>query len=107
MRMDRTGKVLHSVTVGRCSTIGSHMDALPNGHVLVPIYTTNRVVELDAEGKEVWSAQVVRPTSVQRLPNGRVLVGSQATMTIVEIDREGHTVSSQKIEGWPMRVSRR
>jgi hypothetical protein len=50
---------------------------------------------------------VVRPTSVQRLPNGRVLVGSQATMTIVEIDREGHTVSSQKIEGWPMRVSRR
>ena len=66
-RLDRTGKILQSFPMRRIvRSIGTHIQVLPNGHVLVPFYTGNCVMEYDAEGKPVWTAQAYRPTCVQR-----------------------------------------
>jgi hypothetical protein len=73
----------------------------------VPLYSRNQVVEYDGEGKPVWSAAVARPSSVERLPSGRVLVGSRLAMTVVEIDRRGEEVWRQRLNGRPLRASRR
>ncbi len=107
-RLDRTGKILQSFPMRRIvRSIGTHIQVLPNGHVLVPFYTGNCVMEYDAEGKPVWTAQAYRPTCVQRLPNGHTIISSRMSDAIVEVDRKGREVWSHRCEGRPMRVQRR
>jgi outer membrane protein assembly factor BamB len=107
VRMDASGKEVKSVPVGTVLSIGANLDPLPNGHVLVPSYSTNKVVEYDAEGKAVWEAPATRPTSVMRLPNGHVLVSSRNGRAVVELDRSGKEVWNHPVEGMPLRVLRR
>jgi hypothetical protein len=83
------------------------MEALPNGHVLVPLYYESKVAEYDAEGREVWSVSFPRPTSVQRLPNGHTLVAGYSSNALVEIDRQGREVKSQRCEGRILSAHRR
>jgi hypothetical protein len=107
-RMDRNGKVLASFRVGRlCRPYGTHVQALPNGHILVPLYYDNKVVEYDRDGNEVWSASYPRPTSAQRLPNGRTLVAGYGANVIAEIDTRGKEVKSVRCEGRIMCVQGR
>jgi hypothetical protein len=106
-RLDRAGKPLQSFRVGLVASVGSHLQALPNGHVLVPLYSGNRVVEFDADGRAVWSAPARRPTCVHRLPNGHTLVASRMSNLVVELDRKGREVRAQRTEGRPLRVRRR
>jgi hypothetical protein len=106
--LDRDGKVLKSFRVGRVRrSLGMQIQALPNGHVLVPHYTANAVVEYDADGKVVWTAQAHRPTCVRRLPNGHTLISSQMSSVVVELDRKGQEVWSHRCEGRPTSVHRR
>ena len=107
-RLDRSGKILNSFRVGRIvRSIGTQIDVLPNGHVLIPFYTGNSVVEYDAEGKAVWSAQAYRPTCAQRLPNGHTLVASRMSNVLIEVDRRGQEVACQRCDGRPICVRRR
>ncbi len=108
-RLDRKGEVVKSFRVGafRRSTLGMHIQVLPNGHVLVPLYTANCVVEYDGDGKQVWSAQAYRPTCVQRLPNGHTLLSSRMTNVVVEVDRKGREVWNYSCDGRAMRVQQR
>jgi hypothetical protein len=107
-RLDRSGKVLNSFRVGRIvRSVGTQIDVLPNGHVLIPFYAGNSVVEYDAEGKAVWSAQAYRPTCVQRLRNGHTLIASRMSNLLIEVDRRGQEVASQRCEGRPVCVRRR
>ncbi len=107
-RLDRSGKVLNSFHVGKIMrSIGTHIEALPNGHLLVPFYSGNCVVEYDADGKAVWTGKAYRPTCAHRLPNGHTLISSRMDVVIVELDRKGHEVWSHRCEGQPLCVQRR
>ena len=77
----------------------THIQGLPNGHILVPQYYDNKVVEFDGNGREVWSASYPQPASAQRLPNGRTLVAGYGSNVIVELDKNGREVKSQHCDG--------
>ncbi len=108
VRFDRAGKILHESVIARSfRPYGTHIQGLPNGHVLVPLLYENKVVELDKNGRIVWSAHYARPASAQRLPNGRTLVAGYASNTIVELDKNGREVKSISCNGSLMCVSGR
>jgi HEAT repeat protein len=107
VRLDATGKELKSFNAGQILSIGGHFEVLPNGRVIVPQYSQNRVVEFDAEGKQLWAADLQQPTSVRRLPNGNTLVASRYGRYVVELDRNGKEVSRVTPEGRPMSLERR
>ena len=99
-RLDADGKQINTVALGgTVMSIGGGLDAGLNGHVLVPLYNLNKIVELDAAGKQVWEVSVTLPTSVQRLPGGNILVSSRNNRTVLEIDRAGKTVWQHQPEG--------
>ena len=106
--MDHSGKVLASFRTGiMCRPYGTHIQGLPNGHILIPLYYDNKVVEYDGDGHEVWSAAYPRPTSAQRLPNGRTLVAGYGSTTIAELDGHGQEVKTTRCEGRLMCVQGR
>ena len=65
------------------------MQALPNGHVLYTMDTGQRVVEIDAQRKVVWTygaAQALEvPVAAQRLRNGNTLIGDAKTGRLLEV----------------------
>ena len=91
---DGAGKQIKRFQVpgGTYASIGTHADVLPNGNLVIPQHTTNKVVEYDVNGRKVWEATVQRPTSVRRLRNGNTLVTSRYTATVLELDRKGKQV---------------
>ncbi|HZV05736.1 MAG TPA: HEAT repeat domain-containing protein [Gemmataceae bacterium] len=108
VRIERTGKVLAEKDIAtRFRPYGTHIQALPNGHVLVPLFNENKVSEFDRDGREVWSVRFARPASAQRLPNGRTLVAGLGSNTIVELDKNGREVKSISCPGPLMCVSGR
>ena len=108
LHLDETGKELKALPLsGPVLAVGSNIEALPNGHVLVPLYSTNKVIEIDDDGKTVWEADTQQPTSVARLPNGHTLVGSRLDMTVVDLDHAGREVKSMKLDSRPFRVGGR
>jgi hypothetical protein len=88
-------------------TIGSSIEVLPQGNVIVPGYYTSMVTEFDPRGKVVWQVNVPRPTCVKRLPNGNTLVGSRQGPTLVEVNREGKVVWQYTGVPWVTFASRR
>jgi hypothetical protein len=108
-------KVKHSFGVGQIGSQFGSFEVLPNGNYLIPVYTTQEVVEFDAKGTAKWRASVKDfiqfPTSVQRLPNGNTLVSSQTNRagraSVVEIDRNGKEVWSHVADGQVFMAHRR
>jgi hypothetical protein len=98
-RLDAEGKEVKSFAVGAVLSMGLGIDVLPNGHVLIPHYAANKVVEYDADGKSVWETTIQQPTSARRMPNGRTLIASMYTRKIVEVDKAGKEVWSQTAAG--------
>ncbi|MFO0969559.1 MAG: HEAT repeat domain-containing protein [Gemmataceae bacterium] len=110
VRMDpKTKAVVKSFAVGQIPVLFGSIDVLASGHVVVPDFNRHRVVEFDADGKEVKAFNVLQfPNSVQRLPNGNTLVSSQNTRRVVEYDRTGTEVWSHNItDGQPFVAHRR
>jgi hypothetical protein len=99
VRMDNKNKELKNWNVGTLASLYGNIEELPNGNLLIPLYQQNRVVEFDATGKEVWSAQVQNPSTATRLPNGHTLVASLIGRRIVEFDAKGKEVSSMNVDG--------
>jgi hypothetical protein len=91
VRLNREGKELFSFPVD-ISTYGGRIEVLPNGRVLVPQYSENKVVEQDPEGKVVWSVDFQVPIVATRLPNGNTLVTSFNQHRAVELDPRGREV---------------
>jgi HEAT repeat protein len=108
VRVDRKGKTLASFRIrGSIRPNGTHIQALPNGHILVPLFYNGKVVELDENGREVWSVSYNQPMSAQRLPNGRTLVAGYGNSFFVELDKNGREVKSQRCDAPLMCVSGR
>jgi hypothetical protein len=105
--LDEKGQVVRSVPCGGTGTWAG-VDLLPNGHFLVGLYASNKVIEIDAQGKPSWEATVQSPTYPVRLRNGNTLVPSPDSHQVVELDRNGKEVWSAKTDGnaRPFRVRR-
>ena len=63
----------------------------PQGTALIAYTIADKVAEYDEHGKEVWSAPVRQPWSVERLKNGHTLVAS-VNMETIEMNAKGETV---------------
>jgi outer membrane protein assembly factor BamB len=107
LTLDRDGKELKSFHLASgVQVFGNEIQ--PRGGVLTPITYQNKVVEYDAEGKQVWEASVAQPGAATRLPNGHTLVAShQSPAKLIELDRAGKVVSETQIPDHPVRVYRR
>ncbi|MSU64666.1 MAG: hypothetical protein EXS38_00850 [Opitutus sp.] len=97
-----TGKIEKEVEVPLAATANTkepryvHMQArrmrlTPSGTALIAYTNANKVSEYDENGKEVWTASVPSPWSVERLKNGNTLVESMKMETI-ELNPKGETV---------------
>jgi outer membrane protein assembly factor BamB len=71
---------------------GGRLNVLPNGHIIVPEHSRNRVAEYDADGKVVWEVPIEVPIAAVRLPNGHTLITSMNKPRGVEVDRKGTVV---------------
>ncbi len=83
------------------------IDVLPDGGVLVADAQQNRVVEYNADGKEMKSLHAQFPNSVLRLPNGHTLVTSYNARRISELDATGRETWFHMVEGQPFIARRR
>jgi outer membrane protein assembly factor BamB len=106
IRLDADGKEVGTFAAGRVVIHGG-IDILPNGNVLVPVATQNKVFEYDAKGKVVWEADVQRPSSAQRLPNGHTLVSGSSSRRVVELDHDGKEVWKFDSDGMTYKAYRR
>lgn len=73
------------------------------GHILISDTTNNRILEVDREGKTVWTSESWRgglgtlsdgsrfdyPNDAEETPEGRILVSDRNNDRILEFDREG------------------
>jgi hypothetical protein len=106
VRLDSRGKEKHrfGVNVG---TSGGRVDVLPNGHVLIPIMHSDKVIEYDSTGKAVWEVNVAQPIVAIRLPSGNTLVTSMRERRAVEFDKTGKEVWEFKSDTRVTRALRR
>jgi hypothetical protein len=107
--LDAAGKQVKTFNAGTIglSGIGVHIDVLPSGNVLLPLYAQNKVVEFDSNGRKVREIPAQRPTGVSRLPSGNTLVFSRYTRQVEEFNREGKRVWYLQTDGTSVLCVRR
>jgi HEAT repeat protein len=105
IEMNVKGEVVRKVPAGDTSNWGS-VELLSNGHFLVCRCGKYEIVEIDATGKEVWTAKTEWPTWATRLANGHTLVACAHSGTLIEFDRAAKEVWKWKVEGRPTRLKR-
>jgi hypothetical protein len=112
-RIDSTGKELKVVHIPQQVFGINFAEPLPNDHVMIVTQLNQpacRIIEFDADGKQVWEANLQAIGAPSRMPNGHTLVpvGPINRGTIVELDRNGKTVGEMKDMNYrPVRLSRR
>jgi outer membrane protein assembly factor BamB len=108
IRMDSKGKELQSFRVD-IQTSGGRIEVLPNGRVLVPQFSTGKVVEMTPDGKVHWEvmAPFDKPIAAVRLANGNTLVTSMPHHLAVELDHDGKVVWEYKTDTRVTRAYRR
>src|SRR5262249_45749214 len=99
--------------VGLGGERGGSLQELPNGNILITFNRQNKVVEIDDNGKQVWSWSVpvppqavakpnakpiAQPISAQRLPDGNTLIGCSDGQ-LLEVDRQGREVWTHSLTG--------
>jgi hypothetical protein len=107
VRMDMTGKELHTIALPSTFLLGSNVEELANGRFLLSAYNLQKVVEIDRDGKIVWEAAAQSPGGVMRLPNGNTLITSRVQSHVVEVDRTGKQVWEHQSDGRPIKAVRR
>jgi HEAT repeat protein len=107
IRMDPSGKELVGFPVD-IQTFGGRIEVLPNGRVLVPQYSGNKVAEHDSTGKVLWEASFDdQPIAAVRLANGSTMVTCLQKQRAVELDRGGKIIWEFKAETRVTRAWRR
>lgn len=106
VELDALGKEVRSVPADNTSGWGS-VELLPNGHFLIALYNTNKVREIDENGKVYLECNVPQATFATRLSNGHTLASDSQNRQIIEFDQLGKVVSRQAVPGRPFRVRRR
>ncbi len=105
-----SGKVLWRVPNNR----GRDVQGLPNGHVLMTLDLTRRVVELDQDHRVVWTYGAAEglqtPVAAQRLENGNTVIADAKLGKVIEVDPKNTVVwsyESPEIGNMRMRNCRR
>jgi HEAT repeat protein len=111
VELDAEGKEVRAVPFAHQGDGGGvwlGVELLPGGRFLIGVYGENKVVEIDAAGKRLWSAEVNTAVFPVRLRNGNTLVPSADGNRVVEVNRDGKEVWSVRSEsgGRPFRVRR-
>ncbi len=93
-RVDDKGRVKKSFQLPRSNLGGSrYAEVLPNGNVLLTMYSEKRVLEIDPNGKTVWEAKnIPQPYVATRLKNGNTLISCRNLRKVVEVNRAGKIV---------------
>jgi HEAT repeat protein len=104
---DAAGKELKNFNIGNGGVQWGGGDVTERGHVIVPQWQQNKIVEYDRDGKAVWEANFQWPSTCQRLANGNTLVASQNTNKVAEINRAGKVVWEHQSNMQVFRVHRR
>jgi hypothetical protein len=102
VEVDAAGKEVRSVPFthqGDGGGVWLGVEPLPNGRFLVGVYGEGKVVEIDAAGKRLWSADVSSAVVPARLRNGNTLVPSADGHRVVELNRDGKEVWSVTSQG--------
>ncbi|MCA9271238.1 MAG: PQQ-binding-like beta-propeller repeat protein, partial [Planctomycetales bacterium] len=77
------------------------------GRTLICYYSQNKVVEIDADGKETWAKEIPYAWGCQGLPNGHRMVASFSQKFIAEYDADGREVWKKTgLPGAPFSVER-
>ncbi len=73
---------------------GHDVQSLPGGRILYTVGAKGKVLEVDAEGREVWaySTGLEHPLAAQRLANGNTLIGDAKQGRVIEVDKAGKIV---------------
>src|SRR5262249_9420484 len=100
----KTQNIISTFNVGNVGTYYGGLEVLPNGNLLIPLYSNHLVAEYTPNGQQVWRATTPWPSSAVRLPNGDVLVGSINTNRVVQLNRQGQEVWSRNFTGQVYRV---
>jgi outer membrane protein assembly factor BamB len=103
----KTQKVIKSFNVTGVQVLFGSMEVLPNGHIIVPHYQQQRVIEYNQDGGQVATFNINWPNSVVRLPNGNTLVASQNSRQIVEFDTNRNQVATHTCDGMVFVARRR
>ena len=87
-----SGRELWTVANAR----GHDIQPLPNGHVLYTMGNEHKIVEVDADHREVWTCctGLEHPLAAQRLPNGHTLIADAQAGKVLEVDSENKVVWS-------------
>ncbi len=75
------------------------LEETPNGNYLVAGYGSGKVVELDRDGKTVWSFVLPGAFHATRLPNGNTLIASHSERRVIEVTAGGKIVAEIKDSG--------
>jgi len=73
---------------------GHDVQSLPGGRILYTVGAKGKVLEVDAEGREVWaySTGLEHPLAAQRLANGNTVIGDAKQGRVIEVDKAGKIV---------------
>jgi outer membrane protein assembly factor BamB len=93
----RTSKVEKRLTLSTRNPQGTHgqfrhVRMTPEGHFLVPHMDLGKVVEYDADGKEIWSVAAPSAWAAVRLKNGNTLISGNQHGYVREVNRQGEVV---------------
>jgi hypothetical protein len=106
---DRTGKILNTFKPEKYAEGAGYwasIEVLGPDRYLLSLSGSNRVVEVDGQGKIFWEAEVRTPTYAMRLPDGTTLASCVDAKTWVVIDKEGKTTQTVEVGGRPFRARR-
>jgi len=111
VEVDRAGQIVKEVKL-KTSTANVHLQfrngrKLANGHYVVAFVGENRLVEVDAEGNEVWSYTTPGNCFAGvRLPNGNTLIPCGDGHKLIEINPQNEIVwqiDENELPGNPLR----
>ena len=91
-----TGRTVREIPVAT-TTAGAHgqfrhIRMTAKRTIVVPLLGEGRVVELDLDGRELWSVRAKSPWSAERLKNGHTLIAGDWSGYVREVDPAGATV---------------
>ncbi|MCE9547324.1 MAG: hypothetical protein K8T25_17770 [Planctomycetia bacterium] len=102
LEMDEGGTVKPLPVPGAMPLMPFGCQGLPDGHRLLTDWRSQAVIELDAEGKELWRKQMGgNPAAVDRLDNGNTLVALYPNRQLVELDANHNVVWQMAVNGMP------
>lgn len=73
-------------------SLARHAGSYLNGNTLLALGYSNRVIELDPEGNEVYSVEAQGAWMAERLESGNTLVAAYSSNKLVEFNPEGESV---------------